>query len=92
MDRFHPSTGACRLVGEDARERRPPRILSGFGEMVMIDHVADPQILVVVRIVGSDQRQSRLLVEVPFSAAHLLVRPGRRYDGFAPSVTALLAA
>ena len=53
VDRYHSSTGACCLVGEDAQERAPPRISDAFGEMVILEHIGRLQILMIDGVVLS---------------------------------------
>jgi hypothetical protein len=91
IDRYDPPTGACCLVGEGAQERCPPCILDALGEMVVPDHIGDLQVLVINRVVGSDQCQRRLMMEVLPLAPHLLVRLRQQCDRLAASVAATLA-
>ena len=59
---------------EDAQECRPPGITDAFGEMVIPDHVGRLQVFVVDRVVGSDQRERRLMMKILSLAAYLLMR------------------
>ena len=64
IDRYHSSTGARCLVGEDAQERRPPCITDALGEMVVLDHVADLQVFIIHGVVLVHQLERHLVVEV----------------------------
>jgi hypothetical protein len=58
------STGACCRVGEEAQERAPPGILDALGEMVVLEQIADLQLRMRDRVIGLDQRERRLVVNI----------------------------
>src|SRR5258708_40289635 len=64
--------GPCCLGFEDGPKRRPARIADAFGEVVIADQVGDLQVFEIDRIVGSEQRERRLVVEVAALSLHLL--------------------
>ena len=73
---MHSLPGACCLEREDAQERRPARIGDALGKVVILDHVGDPQVLVIDDIAFAHKRQRRLMVKVLSLAAHSLMRLG----------------
>jgi hypothetical protein len=90
MDRNYSPTGAYRLEGEDAQERRPSRSLNALGEMMVLDLGADLQVLMIARVVFTQQRERHLVVKVGALPLHLQMRLHQQCDGRAPPVTALL--
>jgi hypothetical protein len=88
----HSSTGACCLVAEDGQECRPSRIGNTLGEVVALDHAADLQILVIDRVILSNERSRRLMAEIRPLATYFLMRLGDQDNRFLAAVAALLAA
>ena len=80
------------LESEDGQERAPPRIGDALGEVVVLDHVGDPQVFVIDHVVRLHQREGFLVVEVAALAGDVLMRLGQQRDGLAPPVAALLAS
>ena len=59
-----PTPGACCHGFEDGAESRPARIADAPGEVVIPYHAGDPQVFQIDRVVGSEQGERRLVVEV----------------------------
>jgi hypothetical protein len=55
------------------------------------DHVGDPQVFVIHRVVRSHEGERRLVVKVLALAAHCLMRLGEQRNSFAPAMTSILA-
>jgi hypothetical protein len=66
--------------------------LDALGQVAVLHHVADLQILVIDRVVLAYERERVLVVEVLSLAAHFLIRLGEQDNRQAVSVAALLAA
>jgi hypothetical protein len=60
--------------------------------MMSPDHIARLQVLMIDRVVLSNERERRLVVKVRSLASHRLVRFGKESDGLASAITPLLAA
>lgn len=84
--------GACCLAGEDGAELRPARIRDAFGEVLIVAHVGHPQLFESDSVVGAEQIQRRLRLEVAALAGNLLVLPLQELHGLAAALAALLAA
>jgi hypothetical protein len=67
------------------------QIADTLGEVVVHEHIGRLQLLVIDRVVGSDQRQGRLMVKVCSLAAHLLMRLGSQLHRFLAAIAPLLA-
>src|SRR4029077_366855 len=80
IDRYHalPSIRSCD--SEDDEERAAPRITNALGEVVILHHVADPQVFVIDRVVVRHQRVSFLVVEVAALARDVPLRLGEDQD------------
>ena len=72
---YYPLPGAYGLESEDGQERRPARVIDAFREVMVLDHVGRLQLFMIDRIVGSDQGERCLVVEVLTLAAYRLMRP-----------------
>ncbi len=88
----NPTPGACCLGFEDGPEPRPAGIADALGEAAVPQQVGDLQVFQIDRVVGAQQRQRRLVVEVGPLSPDRLVRASEARDGLAPSVAAPLAA
>jgi hypothetical protein len=54
----------CCFESKDGEERHPARIANAFGEVVVPEQVGRLQVLMIDRVIGADERQRRLVVEV----------------------------
>jgi hypothetical protein len=88
---YNPTPGACCLGFEDATKRRPTSITDALGKVMVSYHVGDLQVFEVNGVVGSEQMQRGLMMEVGALALHRLMRPLKQSDRLAPTVAALLA-
>jgi hypothetical protein len=92
IDCNHSLPGSYRLESKDGQEHAPPRIRDALGEMVVLDHVSDPQIFMIDHIVGLDKRGGLLVVEIAPLAGDVLLRLGQQRDGFAAPAAAFRAS
>jgi hypothetical protein len=92
VHRYDPPTGACCLEGEDAQKLRPSGVLNGLGQMMVLEHVGDLQILMIDCIETPHQMQRGFLLEILPLTPHLEMRFGKQLHCFAPTVAPLLAA
>src|SRR5260370_39379091 len=72
--REHPTPGPYCLGFEDGTECCPARSTDAFGEVAIPYHIADLQVFEIQRVVGSQQRARRLVVEVAPLPLHVLMR------------------
>jgi len=70
-----PAPSPCCLGVEDGAKLRPAGIADALGQVTIPRQVGNPQVFQIDRIVVSEQRQCRLVVEVLPPALHCLVRP-----------------
>src|SRR5262245_8618133 len=91
MDRLDSLPGACSLESENGQKRRPACVRNRLGEVVIPDHVGDPQIFMINRIVLARQLERRLVMEVLSLAAYCLMRLGKNADCFTPAIAPLLS-
>src|SRR5215469_10784351 len=75
--RDHLTPGPCCLGFEDGAERRPARITDALGKVPIPDHIADLQIFQIDYVVGSDEGERRLMVEVGTLAPDRLLLLGK---------------
>jgi len=66
--------------------------LDALGKVMIPDHIADLQVLVIDHIIGAHECERRLVMKVLPLAAHLQMRLGQQCNGFAPAVAAFFAS
>jgi hypothetical protein len=91
IHRNHSLPSIRSFESEDGHERTPPRILDGLSEMMVLDHVADPQVFMVDRVILAHERERRLVVEVLSLVVDALMRLRQEGNSLAPTVTPMLA-
>ena len=89
--RLHSLPGARSLESKDGEKLSPARIADALGQMVIPHQVGNPQVFMVDDIVGVDELVGLLVVEVTPLPCDMEMRLGQQGDGFAPTMTALLA-
>jgi len=72
-------TGACCLEGKKGQECCPPYVLDRFSKMMVLDRIGCLEIFVIDRVIGSYERERRLLVY-----------PGKHLDCLATPIAPLL--
>ena len=72
--RVHGAPVAVGLLADDPHELAPPRIADRPCQPAVLDHPHDVEVLDVDHLVLANQRQSLLVVIVPPSPRHLVVR------------------
>ena len=80
------------LASRMRTELRPARIADALGEVMVPDHIGDPQIFEIDRVVLAHEIQRGLVVEVGALALQRLMRPLEVAHRFAPALAAFLAA
>jgi hypothetical protein len=70
IDSDYPAPSVYCFGGKDDEERAPPRITDRLGEVVILDHIRDPQVLVIDCVVGSHERERGLVMKVGSLAAY----------------------
>ncbi len=88
----HPTPGAHCRGFEDAAERGPAGIADALGEAAIPPPIGDPQIFEGDGVVGAQQGQRGLVVEVAPLPREVLVRLGEQRDRLLAACAALLAA
>src|SRR5262249_18761319 len=91
-DRDDPTPGAGCRGFQDGAERRPAGIAAALGEVAVPHQSGDPQIFERDAVVGAQQTQRRLLVEVAPLPLDRLVRLGEPTHRRAAPMAPLLAA
>src|SRR5579859_3469333 len=84
----NPTPGACCLGFEDGPELRPARISEALSQVMVPDHVSDPQIFQGDGVVLAQEIQRGLVVEVRALSLHRLMRLGELVHGFAAPLAA----
>ena len=69
-----------------------PASLDAFGEMVVLDHIADLQLFVIDRVVLAYELECCLMVKVLPLATHFLMRFRKQRHRLAPAIAPSLAA
>ena len=77
IDGDDPATGACCLVRQDGEEGAPPRVTNGLCQMMILHHIGRLEVLVIDRVVLTNERQRCLVVKVRSLASHLSDAPWR---------------
>ena len=91
IDRLRSLPGARRLESEDGKKRCPTGIRDALSKGVILNHVTDPQVFMVYRVVLPNQRERRLVVKILPLVADVLMRSGEERDGLASPMAPLLA-
>jgi hypothetical protein len=63
--------------------------MNAFGEVRVPGHICNPQVLQIDRVVGSQERERRLVMEVSALTLHGLMCPCQHSHGFAATVAPL---
>jgi hypothetical protein len=91
IDRLHSLPSIRSFERKDGQKRAPPCSTNALGKGVVADDIGNPQVFMVDHIVRLQQVARFLVMEVAAPPDDVLARFGEQRDGFASSVTALLA-
>ena len=89
IHRDHPTPSVHCFGFEDGAKLRPAGITDALGQVVVPYHIGDLQVFQIDRVVGPEQRQRRLVVEVLSLASHPLMRLGQQGHRLAPRHTSV---
>ena len=89
---MHSLPSIRSFESKDGQKCAPTSITDAFGEGVVPNHVADPQVFMIDRVVGLHQLARFFVVEVAPLPCDVLLGFRQEERRFAPPMAALLAA
>ncbi len=92
IDEDHFTASVCSFACEVCSEQAPPGIQNAFGQVVILDHVANTEIFHGQMIVGGDETMTQLVEEITALIGNTLMFPLQGHNGFAPIGSAFLAS
>ena len=84
------SPSICSFEVQDGKEGRPPGVLDGLRQMMILHQIADLQVLMIDDIVGARQLKRRFVMEVRSLTPHRLMRLRQYGHSLTAAVAALL--
>lgn len=92
IDEHHFTASVCSFACEVCSEQAPSGIQNTFGQVVILDHVANTEIFHGQMIVGGDETMTQLVEEITALVGNALMLPLQYHDSLAPIGSAFLAS
>jgi hypothetical protein len=80
---LHSLPSIRSFESKDGQERAPPGVGDRLRQVVIPDHIGNPQVFVIDHIVRLDELARFLVVKVAPLSCDVLMRLGQQRDGFA---------